>query len=164
MKKIFPILILLLMTSIFLLSSQKSTESAELSSGFCELAARLIYSKFSTYTPAVQAVIVKGLSRFIRKLAHMTLYAALGGMCYLWLHRKPHNIAVSMAICTVYAAFDELHQRFVPGRSGELTDVLIDCFGAACGIAAAFILLCICYCVRRRKIVKRGVWNKNVLL
>lgn len=163
MKKIFPILILLLMTSIFLLSSQKSTESAELSSGFCEIAARLIYQKFSTYTPAVQAIIVSGLSKFIRKLAHVTLYALLGALCYLWLHRKPHNIVISMAICTAYAAFDELHQRFVPGRSGELTDVLIDCFGSACGIVAAFVLLCICYCIRRKKIVKRGIWNKAVL-
>lgn len=162
MKKLPPILIILLMFIIFLLSSQKSAESAELSSGFCELAARLIYQKFSDYSPAVQAVIVKGLSRFIRKLAHFALYALLGALCYLWLHRKRYNIAISMAICAAYASFDELHQRFVPGRSGELTDILLDCFGSACGIAAAFVLLCVCYCITRRKTVRRGVWNKSV--
>ncbi len=164
MKKLLPTLIVLLMILIFLLSSQRATESAELSSGFCELAARLIYRKFSDYSPTVQTVIVKGLSRFIRKLAHFAIYALLGALCYLWLYRKPHNIAVSMLFCATYASFDELHQRFVPGRSGALTDVFLDCFGSACGIAAAFVLLCICYCIRRRRIVKRGVWNRSVCL
>ncbi len=160
MKRVFPILILALMVVIFLFSSQKSAESAELSTGFCEIAAKLLYRDYSSYPLEVQQVIVLGMSRFIRKLAHITLYAVLGALCYLWLHRKPHNISTSMGICALYAELDELHQLFVPGRSGELTDILIDCFGAACGIGLAFVILCVCYCVRRRRIVERGVWRK----
>lgn len=34
----------------------------------------------------------------------------------------------------LYAASDELHQYFVPGRSCELRDVLIDACGAAAGV------------------------------
>ncbi len=161
MKKLFPILILALMAGIFLLSSQKAADSAELSSGFCEFAAKLIYRNFSSYTSDIQAVIVQGLSTCIRKLAHAALYALLGALCYLWLHRKPHNISTSMGICALYAELDELHQLFVPGRSGELTDILIDCFGAACGIAAAFVLLCLIYCIRRKRIVEKGVWKSK---
>lgn len=163
MKRIFPILILLLMVVIFLLSSQEATDSAELSSGFCAFAARVIFRDFSAYSPTVQAIIVGGLSNFIRKLAHFTIYALLGALCYLWLHQKSHNIAISMAICAGYAAFDELHQTFVPGRSGELRDILLDSCGSACGIAAAFVLLCICYCLRRKQIVRRGVWERDVM-
>lgn len=39
----------------------------------------------------------------------------------------------------LYAASDELHQYFVPGRSCELRDVLIDACGAAAGVAVAWL-------------------------
>ena len=39
-----------------------------------------------------------------------------------------------MLIATAYAATDELHQVFVPGRSAEFTDVLLDSLGALAGI------------------------------
>jgi VanZ family protein len=37
-------------------------------------------------------------------------------------------------LAVLYAATDEIHQTFVPGRSGRLTDVLIDAAGAAVGV------------------------------
>ena len=39
-----------------------------------------------------------------------------------------------MLIATAYAATDEVHQVFVPGRSAEFTDVLLDSLGALVGI------------------------------
>ena len=33
----------------------------------------------------------------------------------------------------LYAVTDEIHQHFVPGRSGEITDVLIDSIGCLIG-------------------------------
>lgn len=32
----------------------------------------------------------------------------------------------------MYAANDEIHQLFIPGRSGQITDVLIDSAGQCC--------------------------------
>jgi hypothetical protein len=45
---------------------------------------------------------------------------------------------VAWACATGYAATDELHQAFVPGRGPAVLDVLIDALGAAaaCAIAA----------------------------
>lgn len=40
-----------------------------------------------------------------------------------------------IAVC--YAATDETHQLFVPGRSGQVRDVLIDSVGAAIGVLLA---------------------------
>ncbi len=37
-------------------------------------------------------------------------------------------------ICVLYAIFDEIHQLYVPGRSGEIIEVLIDSVGAGVGI------------------------------
>ena len=41
---------------------------------------------------------------------------------------------VTLAYCVFYAAIDEIHQLFVPGRSGEIKDVLIDSCGSFIGI------------------------------
>ncbi|UYJ41604.1 MAG: VanZ family protein [Lachnospiraceae bacterium] len=37
----------------------------------------------------------------------------------------------SWMIAVLYACTDEYHQLFVPGRSGQLRDVMIDAVGAA---------------------------------
>jgi VanZ family protein len=34
----------------------------------------------------------------------------------------------------LYACSDEIHQLFVPNRSGELLDVLLDTFGGSLGV------------------------------
>lgn len=44
-------------------------------------------------------------------------------------------------IGTVYAATDELHQAFVPGRNGALFDVCLDSVGIAAGVLIAAAVL-----------------------
>jgi VanZ family protein len=39
-------------------------------------------------------------------------------------------------ICILYAILDEVHQIFIPGRSGEIRDVFIDSSGSGTGILA----------------------------
>ena len=36
---------------------------------------------------------------------------------------------IAIIICYSYAAIDEFHQYFVPGRAGRFTDTLIDAIG-----------------------------------
>jgi len=55
-------------------------------------------------------------------------------------------IGYSLLIVIVYALTDELHQYYVPGRAFEISDLLIDTFGAMIGIA----LLSIFYSQRRK--------------
>ena len=51
-------------------------------------------------------------------------------------------------ITTAYAATDEMHQLFVPGRSGQVSDVLLDSAGAIAGLA---LLGGIRFLVQRRR-------------
>jgi VanZ family protein len=68
-------------------------------------------------------------------MAHATGYAllALG-----YLHglggasRRVYLLAWLLAF--LYAASDEFHQSFVPGRNGTMIDVGIDAFGAGMGL------------------------------
>ena len=51
-------------------------------------------------------------------------------------------------IAALYAASDEIHQLFVPGRSGQLSDVILDSAGALAGVAAFTVR---CWLINRRK-------------
>jgi len=44
------------------------------------------------------------------------------------------SILISIIICIIYATSDEIHQLFVPGRSCQLLDILIDTIGSVIGI------------------------------
>jgi VanZ family protein len=65
----------------------------------------------------------------LRKLAHLVEYAVLGA---LLARALPELAALWAGIA--YAASDELHQSFVPGRFGSLLDVAIDATGVLVGI------------------------------
>ena len=58
-------------------------------------------------------------------------------------------------IAALYAATDELHQYFVPGRACMFTDVCIDSFGALLGILFATVIMIVfehSQCLRKEKI------------
>ena len=78
------------------------------------------------------------LTFLVRKAAHISAYFILGILLFNLL--KEYGLGVKkmifacIAIAMLYACTDELHQMFVPGRSGEVRDVLIDTAGAALGV------------------------------
>lgn len=74
----------------------------------------------------------------IRKLAHFSEYACLGGLMFWYMGYRFKNAAwVSVGLCLMAAVIDEGIQFFVPFRSCQVTDVLIDLSGAV------FLILCL---------------------
>lgn len=72
----------------------------------------------------------------VRKAAHFTEYAVLGVLVSQALDPRPGRTrAVLVAALALVAvpSIDETIQLFVPGRSGQVSDVLLDCCGAAFG-------------------------------
>ena len=65
----------------------------------------------------------------LRKLAHLAEYAVLGVLLYRALRREPAAIALG----SLYAVTDEVHQAFVSGRQGSPLDWLIDTVGVVAG-------------------------------
>ena len=62
---------------------------------------------------------------------------------------------------TLYAASDEIHQLFVPGRSGQLRDVFLDSAGVAAGILLAWAVGLLyqkaaAYTAAKRDVKRRG--------
>lgn len=52
-----------------------------------------------------------------------------------------YTLAMSILFSFLYACTDELHQIFVPGRSAQFRDVLIDTLGASFGIAITYLTI-----------------------
>ncbi len=75
-----------------------------------------------------------------RKLVHAAEYALLCGLWWRALRPaapSPVALAASLAVSIAYALSDEIHQSFVPGRTGTPIDVAIDAAGA--GLAALIV-------------------------
>ena len=68
----------------------------------------------------------------IRKTAHMSEYALLLFFIYYGFKKTithQYTLLLSLLITFLYACSDEFHQLFIPGRSGQFVDVLIDTAG-----------------------------------
>lgn len=116
-QKISGALAVLWMIVIFYLSHQPGEESSQLSS--------FVATVFSLIPlPEEQ------LHYFIRKGAHVFAYFLLAVLLYA-ASRKWY---VAMTLSILYAATDEFHQTFIPGRSGQISDVVIDTIGVVLGV------------------------------
>lgn len=126
--KISYLLLFLWLVLIFYMSSQVATTSSGLSSIFVE--------PIRPYAPGFAEGI---LTTLVRKSAHIFLYFVLGILIYNVLrgHKLSSKKLVSYSVlfAGLYAVTDEIHQSFVPGRSAEVRDVIIDTIGAALGVA-----------------------------
>ena len=82
------------------------------------------------------------LSWIVRKGAHFTEYLILGVSLFLTVRdlRRRASFWIPWAAGAAYAVTDELHQAFVPGRSCELRDMLIDACGVLLGVAICWIV------------------------
>jgi VanZ family protein len=80
----------------------------------------------------------------IRKCAHFTEYAILGFLAWRIVYldsafsgvNQCRQYLLIILFCALYASTDEFHQKFVPGRQPAVLDVMLDTFGAACGLLA----------------------------
>lgn len=100
---------------------------------------------FEDWAEESQSAFAKKIEYPVRKGAHLTEYAVLGMLLLgSWnfsdISKKRASI-FSWVVGTLYAATDEIHQLFVPGRSGQLTDVMIDSLGVLMGIAVLAFLM-----------------------
>jgi len=134
------LLVLVWMGLIFFLSSQQAADSNQLSAGITKFIMDLISGIFPGLSPQVQ-----WLNHIVRKNAHFIAYFVLGLLHInaLVLNGKKSRKAflMALAISFLYAVSDEFHQTFVPGRSGELRDVMIDTAGALTGIGVYMLIV-----------------------
>ena len=136
-KRLFPLVItILIMAFIFLQSALPADLSKEESNLIVQALIEFLH------------VDPKILSFAVRKCAHFTEYLLLGLSLFATVReydpvRLERNeqwrrtALLSWGIGALYAFTDEVHQAFVPGRSCEIRDMLID----SCGVAAGVLIM-----------------------
>ncbi len=144
--RILPaVLCILWMILIFSFSAQPDTESAQVSGSVSYRIVSGVNDVFRLKQSEEELVQAADKIEFpVRKIAHMSEFGILS-VLYLYLFyaygRKSRAMKHAFFLTAAYAAADEFHQIFVPGRAGRLTDVLIDSAGAFIALLIAGLII-----------------------
>lgn len=86
------------------------------------------------------------LQMFIRKKAHICLFAGLSMLIFLSLYgyigKSEKTALISFILTTIYGATDEFHQIF-SHRGAQVSDVIVDARGALWGLMAILVFFII---------------------
>lgn len=147
----------IIMAVIFGFSSKPAVQSSE-SSMVIANEIVTVYENITNihYQEAEKTSIIETINHFVRKGAHFCEYAVLA--CAFAFHfaalRKRGRWLFILPVLSsaLYAATDEFHQLFIPGRAGMIRDVLLDTSGAATGsLMFSLIFIIVCSRLKRRK-------------
>lgn len=129
---------------IFAYSAQGGSESEGTSRWAGTMFARIFVPGFEDWDEGRQIEFAEKIDHPVRKTAHFAEYAILGffvaGAYVTADKKKCIKVLIPWLIATFYAATDELHQVFVPGRDGNIKDVILDSAGALFGVAMMFLI------------------------
>lgn len=136
MKKFIKLLLLITwMTIIYFFSSQPADDSLNESNSLLEAIAYV-------FNISDVDVFVARFGPFIRNLAHFGEFFLLGLIMYINVieYTNRNVLLLTIIVCALYAASDEVHQLFVDGRVGTFSDVVIDSLGATCSTFLSYLI------------------------
>lgn len=146
LRNLAGVLAIMWMCIIFAFSAQSKEESGAVSQSFTYQLVSNTRTFFNLdLSDARVREIADAIEGFVRKAAHMTEFGILSVLIFIWIGQWEmsllrHGLTASGA-AAVYAASDEIHQLFVPGRSGRFSDVCIDSAGAVLGVVVFVVIV-----------------------
>ncbi len=142
-KTIFGILIIIWMAVVFNFSSQQSKKSSNTSQTVIKTSLSQVKS-FKKMEEPKQNELIEQLQHPTRKIAHFTIYTIGGLIIYNFFNTfnicNKKKIIYAIIFGMLYATTDEIHQLFIDGRSGQITDVLIDTAGVGFGCSIVYFI------------------------
>lgn len=133
LRAVLIALLIILFGIIFGFSNQNGEKSGGISRKITETVTKNI-NWIQELEEAEKEITLKKIEKVVRKLAHFSIYTALGVVSMSLMSTydlKQRNRCISsFAIGFLYASSDEIHQSFIPGRSPAIMDVFID----SCGV------------------------------
>ncbi|MGH9682268.1 MAG: VanZ family protein [Candidatus Acidiferrales bacterium] len=97
--------------------------------------------------PRASSATLLTMHHVIRKCGHFTEYFILSLLILRSIRAGRHGVRLTWAFIAIalvagYASLDEFHQRFVPGRTPAVADVMLDTVGgAAAQVIAGLVVL-----------------------
>ncbi len=140
-------IILLILTIIWIITvfsfSNEEASKSKITSG--RIAAKIVELTNKGISKQEKIKKVKELQHIVRKTAHVTLYTIGGVLLFLFCNTYDiglkKKIIYAIIVGGSYAAFDEIHQSFVPGRGPQFSDVILDTTSVAFGIIVVLMVL-----------------------
>lgn len=152
------ILILLLLGTFFIIFGF-SSQDGEVSGGISQRITKTILEKSNIYNNLNEEQkneISHRTEKIIRKLAHFSIYTLVGlllmGFVSTYKMKNKWRILITVGLGMLYAASDEFHQSFSPGRTPKITDVYIDTLGVILGALLTVLVKKIYYKYRKKHI------------
>lgn len=163
MKRIIlGILLIIWAGTIFMFSHQGGEQSSNTSQGTVRIVLENIIPNHLTEYEKEE--IIQKIEPFIRKLAHYAVYIIGGILIYSFMNTfsmtMKRSFLFSQIIGTGYAITDELHQYFIPGRSAQISDILLDAFGVLTGIIMMILLQALYNKIKNKKSRKKLQQNQ----
>lgn len=138
-------LVILCMALIFIFSSDTSDTSTKKSDGVIIKSCEFVLRR--KLTDKEKEKYIDKYVFIVRKGAHFSIYLILGLLIMSYFKEiyliNTKGLLIAFLICFLYACSDEIHQLFVPGRSGEFRDVLIDSTGSLIGTYIYYFIITI---------------------
>lgn len=135
MRKIASLSLLILwLVIIFSFSSDNGDKSSSLSDNVIKFVVRT-FTSIEDDSEEMESIVNK-YSFPVRKLAHFTEYFILGVITlnfFVSFGINKRVLIYTSIFCILAASLDEFHQTFVDGRSGNISDVLLDSSGSLIG-------------------------------
>lgn len=140
--KISFFIMLLWTAAIFAFSMQPAYESSRLSMGFGYILLKLVPESIRTKVMHMTGSELRFLHILLRKAGHFSEYFLLGVLSRISFSQTNFRYKkwLGLEFCVLVAAMDETIQLFVRGRSGQVSDVLLDSIGALCGIVVTMVV------------------------
>ena len=143
-KRIFYSCAAILLTVIWIMiifgfSSTKGEKSASQSQSITENVVKIINPDYKMPEKVEPKSKDSFYDSITRKVAHVCVYAVLGGLMYvvaktsMKLRGNLYYGSLSALLCVLVSLCDEYNQTLTEGRTGRLTDVLIDSVGIIIG-------------------------------
>lgn len=137
---IYLLLTLIVMIIIFFLSQQDGNNSSETSFRFANtMIGRLAIQLAQTFLPMFEPIDV------IRETAHAFEFFVLAIFSYsmFFNYGLKRLLIINVILGAIYALSDEIHQIFIPYRTFQLFDILMDSLGVLVGsLIMLFIYRC----------------------
>ncbi len=149
-KWLLFVVMIVCMSGIFIFSSQTGEQSNSISGRLTE---KIAESDLSGDRIGDSYEERDRFNTALRKYAHFAMFFMLGltsaAFAQLTFKKNAVRLGFPLGLALMWAIFDELHQMYVPGRTGQPLDVLID-FGGA--LLATVIVAGIAWAVKRKKV------------
>ena len=150
------------MVAVFVFSHQPADVSSQVSGGLIYRFLSFIVGGFDSLSESERAEMINSLQYVVRKGAHAFIYTVMGAlsmglMATFGFKKRWSPCAVAFLVCFLYSISDEVHQTFVAGRSGQVSDVILDSCGAFFGIAVVTFFIFIARKRRQRRNITEKV-------